>query len=262
MTQAHTILVVDDEALVRRMLGEALSGAGYQVLLAADATNTEQYLRNTTVDLILLDLQLGDTDGVTLLRDLRREWPQLPVVIITAHGSLNSAIEALRYEVADYLLKPVSVDELRRRLGEALNRHRARQQRQTIIRSMYSQFQALLSEVEPSSEVLLPPAQPAHTLSAGPLILDIPRHTVQMFGQPIDVTPTEFTLLQELVRQAGAVVPCAALVRAIQQIEIDEEEARQIMRPHVVRLRRKIEPDPANPTYIQLVRGVGYRWHG
>ncbi|NJM06367.1 winged helix-turn-helix transcriptional regulator, partial [Candidatus Gracilibacteria bacterium] len=91
------------------------------------------------------------------------------------------------------------------------------------------------------------------------------RHTttrVILAGSTIDVTPTEFVVLQELLREPGRVVSCAELVRSSQHITIDDEEARQVIRPHIVRLRRKIEPDPQQPCYIQSVRGIGYRWAG
>jgi DNA-binding response OmpR family regulator len=260
MPNQSTILIVDDEALIRRMLGEALSGAGYQVRQATDAAEARAALSSSTIDLLLLDLQLGDSDGIDLLREVRRDYAQLPVIIITAHGSLPSAIEALRHDAADYILKPVSVEELRRRVGEALAQHRARQQRNTLIRSMYHQLQSIIEESGPLPAAA-PPA-PANAISrVGPLTLDVPRHLVHMRGQPVEVTPTEFIILQELARQPDAVVTCATLVHAIQHIDIDEEEARQIIRPHILRLRRKIEPDPQHPIYIESVRSLGYRWN-
>jgi DNA-binding response OmpR family regulator len=195
---------------------------------------------------------------VEVLREARTRWPNLAVLILTAHGSLSSAIEAVRLDAADYLLKPIGLDALRARVAEVLARQRANQQRQERIRHMYQQLQALVQD-----EGLLPQAGPSgDILQAGPLSLDVPRHQVRMAGQPVELTPSEFAILQTLARANGAVVPCVQLIQSFQSVSMEEDEARQVMRPHIVRLRRKIEPDPQRPVYIQSVRGVGYRWNG
>jgi DNA-binding response OmpR family regulator len=258
--ESAQILVVDDEAVVRRVLGDALSQAGHRVRLAASTREALALLEQSLADLMLLDLQLGDEDGTDLLRAARARWPQLPILILTAHGSLASAIEAVRHDAADYLLKPIGVEALRTRVAEVLARHRASQQRQERIRHMYHQLQALVSD-----EGLLP-ARPAaesagESYSAGPLTLDVQRHQVRMSGHLVELTPTEFAILHTLVRQAGSVVPCAQLIQSFQNVTMDEDEARQVMRPHIVRLRRKLEPTPQTPLYLQAVRGIGYRWN-
>lgn len=255
-----SILVVDDEAVVRRVLSDALSQAGYRVRAAASGEAALAMMVDEPAELILLDLQLGDSDGVEVMRTSRERWPQTQVIILTAHGSLASAIAAVRSDAADYLLKPIGVDELRRRVGEVIMRHRAGRERQERIRTMYQQLQALVAD-----EGLLerqPGAGGAgeRALSAGPLSVDVARHMVRMAGQPVEVTPTEFAILHALARNPGTVVPCVQIVQTFQGSVASEDEARQMLRPHIVRLRRKIEPDAAHPIYIQSVRGVGYRW--
>ncbi len=259
MQEPTTILVVDDEAVVRRVLGDALSQAGYRVRTASSVEEALALLGQGSVDLMLLDLQLGGRDGVEVLREARTRWPQLAVLILTAHGSLSSAIEAVRLDAADYLLKPIGIDALRARVAEVLARQRAGQQRQERIRHMYQQLQAIVHD-----EGLIPQAEPVagEIFQAGPLTLDVPRHQVRMGGQPVELTPTEFAILQALARANGAVVPCTQLIQSFQSVNMEEDEARQVMRPHIVRLRRKIEPDPQRPIYVQSVRGVGYRWNG
>ncbi len=261
------ILVVDDEMIVRRVIGDALAGAGYHVETAADPTTALQILQHRQIDLILLDLQLGDSNGIDLLKQIRQRDEFVPVIILTAHGSLPSAIEAVRQAVADYLLKPVRMEVLRQRVAEVLATHRSRHRREHRIKAMYENLQALMQEeglIKPETASFQPSAE---LVTAGrriyevaPLLIDVAQHLVRMHGAIIDVTPTEFAILLELVREPGAVVSCARLVSASQDIDLDEEEARQVMRPHIVRLRRKIEPDAQNPTYIQSVRGLGYRW--
>lgn len=261
----HThILVVDDETVVRRVLGDALAQAGYRVRTAASGEQALALMAEHAADLVLLDLQLGDSNGVDVMQVIRKRWQQTQIIILTAHGSMSSAIAAVRHEAADYLLKPIGVDALRQRVGEVLVRHRASRERQELIRNMYQQLQSLVEEESSpgaAAEAAAPPVQlDERTLVAGPLVVDSGRYQVSMNGQSIEVTPTEFAILQMLARNPGSAVNCIQIVQAFQAGVDNEDEARQIVRPHIVRLRRKIEPDPAHPRYIQSVRGIGYRW--
>lgn len=258
---AANILVVDDEAVVRRVLGDALAQGGYHVRSAASGEAALSTMADDPADLILLDLQLGDTDGVEVMQVARERWPQTQVIILTAHGSMASAIAAVRHGAADYLLKPIGVDELRQRVAQVITRSRASRDRQERIRAMYHQLQALVAD-----EGLATPQPSAlavgERLSAGPLTIDVSRHIARMDGHAIDLTPTEFAIIHALVRTQGKVVSCRQIVGGFQGAVESEDEARQILRPHIVRLRRKIEADPANPVYIESVRGLGYRWGG
>jgi two-component system KDP operon response regulator KdpE len=257
-----TILIVDDEAIVRRVLGDALEHAGYRIRLAAGGAEALEILNTTSVDLLLLDLQLGDTDGVEVMRQVRTRWSGLPILILTAHGSLSSAIEAVRHDAADYLLKPIGVDALRSRVAETVARAQANRQRHERLRAMYAQLHALAADEgilrEPAPA---PTVTPTSAYTSGPLSIDLHRHEVRMHGRRIDVTPTEFTILHTLTQSAGAPVSCARLVEAFQGCTFDEAEARQVMRPHIVRLRRKLELNPQQPAFLQSVRGVGYCWN-
>jgi DNA-binding response OmpR family regulator len=255
----HTLLIVDDELVVRRLLGDALRRAGYEVEVASCGAEALDRLDRPGVDLLLLDLQLGDIDGVQVMEGARRRWPKLPIVMLTAHGSLPSAIAAVRSGAADYLLKPIGVDDLRERVGHVLSQTAAARDRSEQLCSMYAQMQAFLR-----SEGLLTTATSRADLSdvriAGPVRLDVRRHTVTMRDAPMDITPAEFAILRELLGEPGAVVSCSGLARALNAAVDDEEEARQLIRPHIVRLRRKLEEDPQQPRYLISVRGVGYRW--
>jgi DNA-binding response OmpR family regulator len=261
MGEHATILVVDDEAVVRRVLGDTLAQAGHRVRTVAGGEEALAALADEPADLILLDLQLGDADGVEIMRAAREHWPETQLIVLTAHGSMTSAIAAVRHDAADYLLKPIGVDALRARVAEVLERHRAGRRRQEHIRTLYEQLRVIVDD--------RPRATPAPQLAraaggtvynAGPLSVDVSRYLVRIGGRSVDVTPAEFAILQSLARVPGAAVPCRQIVQSFQGGVADEEEARQMLRPHIVRLRRKLEPDPARPIYIQSVRGVGYRW--
>lgn len=259
-TEPVTILIVDDEAVVRRVLGDALEQAGYRVRRAASGAEALAILAQAPIDLMVLDLQLGDTDGVAIMREVRIQWAHLPIIILTAHGSLSSAIEAVRHEAADYLLKPIGLDTLRNRVAETIARTHANRQRHERLKTMYSEIQALVA-----AEGLVPhralPLPPMECIAAGPLTIDLHRHEVRLHGHAIEVTPTEFSILHTLAQYADAPISCTRLVDAFQGGSFAEDEARQIMRPHIVRLRRKIEADPQHPAFLQSVRGIGYRWN-
>lgn len=264
-----TILIVDDELLVRRVLGDALVRVGYKVEQAANGQAALERLRQEGIDLLLLDLFLGDLDGVQVLQEARKLWPMLPIVMLTAHGSLSSAIEAVRHGAADYLLKPVSVETLRSCVSRVLEQSASNLKRSEWLRSMYQQMRSFLEQegilgsegaFDEFAVKAYPNRSTAHIFQAGPLRIDTQQHTVSMHGRPIEVTPSEFLILQELLSQQGAVVPCSRLVKVLHSSVENEEEARQIIRPHIVRLRRKLEPDTPRPCHLLSIRGVGYRW--
>jgi DNA-binding response OmpR family regulator len=258
-----TLLLVDDELIVRRLLGDALARAGYHVEVASSDTEALDRLARPGIDMLLVDLRLGDADGVQVMQAARRLWPRLPIIMLTANGSLSSAIAAVRCGVADYLLKPIDLETLRERVAAILDDYYISRARAEQLTSIYSQLQAMLyGEGWLCETTAGTPAQPAgvRVYRSGPLSLDVQYHTVLMHQQPIDITPSEFTILVELLRHPGAVVPCLRLTKAIQTAVDDEEAARQLIRPHIVRLRRKLELDPQQPSYLLSVRGLGYRW--
>lgn len=260
-----TLLLVDDELMVRRLLGDALERANYRVELASSGAEAIERLLRPGIDLLLVDFRIGDMDGVQVMQAARKLWPQLPIVMLTAHGSLASAIAALRCGASDYLLKPINADTLRERIGAILSSYHQSRTRHETLQTLYSQFQSLLhsegllSEPQASQR---PGAAGSMVYESGPLRVDVDRHVVLMHGQPVEVTPSEFAILLELLSQPGTVVPCLRLTHAIQTLADDEEAARQLIRPHIVRLRRKLEANPQQPCHLISVRGLGYRWIG
>jgi two-component system KDP operon response regulator KdpE len=224
---------VDDEAGICFFLEETLRRAGHQVTVATSGEAALELLRDNIFDLAIVDLQLGTRiDGLRVLEGIRWRWPQTAVIILTAHGSLDSAVAAIREGVDGYLLKPVEAGEVLNAAREAIARRQALAQ---------------------------PPEEPANVRRHGAIVIYIDKRQVTANGQNIDLTPTEFSLLRHLVENAHRVVPPKELVPAIRGFEADyQHEARQIIKWYIHRLRAKIEPDPAEPHYILNVRGVGY----
>ncbi|HOG45199.1 MAG TPA: response regulator transcription factor [Anaerolineae bacterium] len=234
MAEDLLALVVDDERNVRFFLQETLARSGFKVTTASSGEEALDILRDTRFDLALLDLRLGGrVDGLRLLGTVRWRWPQTAVVILTAHGTLDSALEAIREGVDGYLLKPVEPAELRQVIGEAIERRRALARPERV------------------------PEQ--RTLQHGPLLVDLPKHLVTRDGVPVDLGPQEFKLLVHLMQNAGRVLSAEELVRIVRDYDPDSRyEAREIIKWYVHQLRRKIEPDPARPRLVLNVRGVGY----
>jgi DNA-binding response OmpR family regulator len=234
MTRPIRALVVDDEAAIRFFLQETLRRAGHIVVTASSGEEALERLRESVFQLVMLDLKLGGrVDGLRVLEAVKWRWPEAVVIILTAHGSLQSAVAAIREGVDGYLLKPVEPDEVRQAVQEAMSRR----QRQ----------------------VGMPEVAEEHILRCGPFSVDPSKHLAICDEQPLDLTPSELRLLSYLMEHQHRVVSPRELVRAVRGYECDyEREAREMIKWYIYRLRRKVEPDPSTPRYILNVRGVGY----
>jgi DNA-binding response OmpR family regulator len=233
MTEPVRTLVVDDEERICFFLKETLQRAGHVVATASSGEEALDLLRETPFDLAIVDLNLGGhVDGLRVLEAARWRWPGMAVVILTGHGSLESAVAAIEEGVGGYLLKPAEPDEVRQAVQRALDRRK---------------------ELAQPREKLV--------LQRGPFFVDLKKHVVTLDGQPLDLTPREFRLLVHLMQNIHRVVPPPELVQVVRRYKPEHlHEARQIIKWYIHRLRRKVEPDPSNPRYILNVRGVGYRF--
>jgi two-component system KDP operon response regulator KdpE len=221
------VLIVDDEPAIARALRPALQGHGFTVALAATGAEGLAQVEAFGPDLILLDLGLPDIDGQQLLGALRRRTAA-PIIILSVRGAEYEKIQALDNGADDYLTKPFGIGELLARLRVAL-RHG-----------------------QPA------PAPPSGPLVAGDLVLDPAGHTVTLRGAPVHLSPTEFNLLELLLRHAGKVVTHRTLLHAVWGPEYVGDT--QLLRVYISQLRGKIEPHPERPTYIRTEPGVGYRF--
>jgi DNA-binding response OmpR family regulator len=236
MAEVVRALVVDDEDRICFTLKETLQRVGYIVTTASNGEEALEILRDQGFDVAVVDLNLGgEVDGLDVLEAIRWRWPDMAVVILTAHGSLDSAIAAIRDGVDDYLLKPARPAEVRKAVERALGRRKS-------------------SQVQESGGH-------KRVVQAGKFFMNLDQHTVTVDGRYVDLTPQEFKLLAHLIQNAHRVVGPPELVRVVRDYDPDSlDEARQIIKWYIHRLRKQVESDPSNPRHIVNVRGVGYRF--
>jgi len=254
------ILVVDDEEITRLSLAEILSLEGYQVVSARSGEEALQKLEEETFDLVLADLVMKKVDGLQVMEAAKELSPDTVVIMLTAYGTLESAIQAMRRGAYDYLIKPCGAREIVASVESGLARRRQERRRQELVSRVEEMLRALKAEEDeaPASASRGNQLKRARFLQSGGIIVDLQKHIATWQGQLLKLTPTEFRLLACLMGKADQVLSCQELVREVQNYDCDELEARDIIRVHIRRLRQKVEPDPANPQYILNVRGVGY----
>lgn len=264
MPPAHTILVVDDEANLRRSLALILQKAGYTVTSAGGGQEAIQYLQAGAYDLAFLDLKMPDINGMELLPRLREKYPDMPVLILTAHATLESAIDAVRKGARDYLIKPVDPATLLTRVQDVLSEQKQPHRRKEIV----AQIQELLAELrqidgsEPGQPNILATTSstdPTRFLQRGPLILDLHARHIKLYDRFIQLSPTAFDYLVTLVRHSPNPVSYETLVMESQGYKTTINEARDLARWRIHELRKALEPLSEHPQYIITERGVGYR---
>lgn len=221
-----TILVIDDQSSVRQLLQEYLTEQGFKVYTAIDGQNALYMARHEPPDLILLDIMMPKMDGYQFLRQYRQER-QTPIIIITAREEETDAVLGLELGADDYVTKPFRMRELVARIQAVLRRNQGSSQRFEV----YHQ---------------------------GDILLDEQTHTVTVKEQPVSLTPIEFALLAIFMRAPGRVFSRSELVDHLS--ESNFTGLGSTLNVHIRNLRLKVEPDPANPIYIETVFGVGYRF--
>jgi two-component system KDP operon response regulator KdpE len=220
-----TILIIDDEAQIRKLLEINLENNGYQVWQAASGKEGISMAASHQPDLILLDLGLPDKSGHDLLKELRN-WYNKSIIILSVKSSESDIVSALDNGATDYLVKPF-------RSGELLARIRS------CLRTRYSQ-------------------ENNHLIICNDLQIDIPSRTVKRNNQLIKLTATEFNLFALLVKNEGKVLTHHFILKEIWGIGYQNEM--QYLRVFIGTLRKKIEEDYNNPTHIKTESGVGYRF--
>ncbi len=254
-----SILIVDDEPAARSALVKALGIMGYRVAEAHSGEDALGKLAESEYDLMLLDLRLPDIDGTEVMRRVQEAHPDLPVIVFTGHASLESAIEAVRAGAVDYLVKPCSLREIQVAISRALWQRLGHLRWQGLVSVLAEALEDLRVEYEGVYGGTI--ERPAHILQCGSVTLDTEKRLVLVRGGELgsaELTSGEASLLAQFMRNPETVLSCRELAREALGYDVTEREAQEIVRPHISRLRKKIEPDPANPRIIRTVRGKGY----
>src|SRR5687767_2227492 len=224
--ELRTILVVEDEPKILRIVCDYLDRAGFRSVEAVDGRSALQLAQRDRPDLVVLDLGLPDMDGLDVIRRLR-ERSRVPVVVLTARGEESDRLVGLELGADDYVVKPFSPKEV------------------------VARVRAVLRRTERAAE-------PGRVVRAGDVTVDLDRMSVTAGERAVELTRTEIQLLATLARQPGRVFTRAQLLDAIHGVEVDSYE--RAIDAHVKNIRRKLESDPRRPRYLLTVHAVGYRF--
>jgi len=222
----RSILVVDDEPRIVKIARDYLERGGFRVLTAGDGRSVLPLVRSAKPDLIVLDLALPGMDGLDVARAIRKE-SEVPIIMLTARADEADRLIGLELGADDYIVKPFSPKELVARVRAVLRRWDGARAGTDVVR-------------------------------AGDLVLDVPRMRASVGDRTIPLTPTEFQLLAVIARQPGRVFTRGQLLEAVHGVAVESYE--RAIDSHIKNIRRKIEPDPRHPRYIQAVHGIGYRF--
>jgi DNA-binding response OmpR family regulator len=263
VSERGTILVVDDEPSVCLALKGVLERHGYRVSIASSGSEALRFLTDQPTDLALLDLKMEGMDGLQLMAEIKEQWPDTVVMILTGYGNLQSALNALRWGAHDYLLKPSSPEDIIASVERGLRGKREEERRRQLLLRIETDLAELTRGVPPPSlspaaERSAPPEEETLIVEAGSLVIDLQRYTASFHGVPLTLTPIEFKTLACLARRQGEVVRCSTLVGEAQGYECSEHEARSIVKTHLSHLRRKMKAISPSVNHIVNVRGVGY----
>ncbi|MGB8645002.1 MAG: response regulator transcription factor [Anaerolineae bacterium] len=263
MTTTHTILIIDDEANLRDSMAEIFRGAGYAVTLAGDGQEALDLFQAGSFDLVVLDLRMPRVEGLGVLRAAHQLYPEMPVLILTGHATLDSATEALRLGARDYIYKPADPDQIIARARTLIAERESPQRR----RELLAQMQALVSELHQldrpptaagaSAPSPAPAEDPARFLHCGPLTLDLKLRSVTRAGERVPIAGNSLDYLVTLIRHAPETVPFKTLVLESQGYQMERIDAQETSRWWIHKLRAALDTDGRQ--HIFSVRGIGYR---
>ncbi|HIC88897.1 MAG TPA: response regulator transcription factor [Anaerolineae bacterium] len=228
MSRKINVLVAEDEAPLRSLLQVSLEAAGYRVRAAEDGERALELFQQGPFDLVILDVMMPKVDGFTVCKEIRKR-SDVPVVMLTALGSVDDIVKGFELGADDYITKPFTFKEVEARI------------------------EAILRRIEWSTQ----PPEP-DVISIGRVKLDADAHQVEVDGKPVHLTPIEFQLLRYLMIRAGKPVSKDMLFREVWGY--DFAGGTNLVEVAVRRLREKIEENPSAPTHIITVRGAGYKF--
>jgi two-component system KDP operon response regulator KdpE len=228
LEQRSNVLIVEDDAGIRQSLFETLTALGFVIGEAGNGEEALLRLRMIDYDAVLLDINMPGMGGIETCRRIHHSYPHIPIIMLTVRDEEDDKVEALDAGADDYVTKPFQIRELTARLRSIIRRSKT-------------------SAVPSDSPVVI-----------GSLMLDPGRHRVEKMGQEVRLTPKEFKMLRYLMEHAGRPVPHNRLLTSIWGSEYGNE--REYLRVLINQLRKKIEDDPARPTYIVTDSHIGYRF--
>ncbi len=227
------ILVVDDEASIRRILETRLKMAGYSVVTAEDGEEAVELFNKTNPDIVILDVMMPKMDGYGVTREIRRV-SDIPIIILTALGDVSERITGLELGADDYVIKPFSPKELEARVKAVLRR--------TV-----------------SKDITVPTGKTTkNVITTGNIKIDTARRQVYRKNERIRLTGMEFSLLELLVNNSGTAYSRNEILQHVWAYPPDHRIDTRVVDVHISRLRSKLETDPANPELILTARGIGY----
>ncbi|HXD10531.1 MAG TPA: response regulator transcription factor [Anaerolineales bacterium] len=238
------ILVVDDEPVARQSLSEILRLEGYSVNSVPNGQAAVEYVRTHPIELLIVDLRMPGMDGLEVIQVVNQISPETEVILLTAFGTTESAIQALRLRVHDYLLKPAPPSQVVNSVKKGLARREARLKARGGTSSMEVDEGAVEFSLKDGTHI------------------DLSRRQVRKKDQIIHLTPAEGRLLRVLIENPGRVYSHRELVLLVQGYDTSQREAPEILRPLVSRLRHKLEPFPSLSDRVVSVRGTGYLYEG
>ena len=259
--QRARLLVVDDEANLRAVLRDILSLMGYHVEEAESGYEALKLLDSSSYDLMLLDIRMPGMSGVEVMNHARESCPDMSIIILTAHATLESAVAAVRLGAVDYMLKPFNVEDLGTTISQALE-ERSQRIRDKQLLKLIGDTLSTLRQIEAPAESPSPPLVPQKRyVHGGPVTLDRQKRQATVgedLPRTVDLTENETIILVALMERPNQVRSCVELARAATGYDLDRWEAQNLVRLCVHRLRRKIETDARKPALIRNVRGRGY----
>ena len=227
------ILVVDDEASIRRILETRLKMAGYSVVTAEDGEEAVELFNKTNPDIVILDVMMPKMDGYGVTREIRRV-SDIPIIILTALGDVSERITGLELGADDYVIKPFSPKELEARVKAVLRR--------TV-----------------SKDITVPVGKTTkNVITTGNIKIDTARRQVYRKNERIRLTGMEFSLLELLVNNSGTAYSRNEILQHVWAYPPDHRIDTRVVDVHISRLRSKLETDPTNPELILTARGIGY----
>jgi DNA-binding response OmpR family regulator len=263
MSSPGNVLIIDDEDSLRYTLTRVLRASGCQVSSAAEGQEALQMINNVTYDLVYLDIHLPGKSGLEILQSIRQIYPDLPVILLTAYASLQSALEAIRLGATDYLVKPIDPEVFVARTRVILEEQaieRRKRQLQEQIAALRAELRALEDQSAPAAPDLIPgPRDGDRFLKRGRFVLDLQAQRATLKDRVLSMPPTAFIYLTVLARHAPEAVDYQTLVTEAQGYAVEHSEASELAKYHIHVLRQAIDADKDEAGYILNVRGIGYR---